>query len=128
MTGALYRADIRAAWCNMAVDVLFLLCAGRARRPSVVRHRVKMVALATQKFVADIAVDALQHCKQRQAQTSSKKTAGKDKRHVLTNLDLQAALKEHGVNTNKVRRNASAASPHLIPGFAGCAVLRCRLC
>ena len=117
-----------------------------------------MVALATQKFIADVAVDALQHCKQRQAQTSSKKQAGKvrilrlpglytachklramhshrrlpwpralllaarlktslawrgcgvwcvhlqDKRHVLCNIDLQAALKEHGVNINKVRR------------------------
>ena len=27
--------------------------------------------------------------------------AGKDKRHVLCNVDLQAALKEHGVTTNK---------------------------
>jgi hypothetical protein len=28
--------------------------------------RIKMVAMATQKFVADVATDALQHCKQRQ--------------------------------------------------------------
>jgi transcription initiation factor TFIID subunit 10 len=35
---------------------------------------IKLVALAAQKFVADVAVDALQHCKQRQAgaQTTKK--------------------------------------------------------
>lgn len=41
---------------------------------------VKMLALATQKFIADIAQDALQHCKQRQATagaTAASKKAAK---------------------------------------------------
>lgn len=63
---------------------------------------IKLVALAAQKFVSDVAVDAMNHCRQRQAGSqTAKKGAGKDKRHVLCNVDLQAALKEHGVNTNK---------------------------
>jgi len=63
---------------------------------------IKMIALATQKFVADVAVDALQHCKQRQAgPQTAKKQASKDKRFVLRNGDLQFALKEHGVNISK---------------------------
>eukprot|EP00050_Salpingoeca_kvevrii_P017243 m.63287 g.63287 ORF g.63287 m.63287 type:complete len:155 (-) comp7447_c0_seq1:16-480(-) len=64
-------------------------------------HRlVRMVSLATQKFIADVAQDALQHCKQRQASGSSRK-AGKDKHYMLTTADLTAALKEHGVNAVK---------------------------
>ena len=39
---------------------------------------IKLVALATQKFVADIATDALQHSKQRTATApGSKKPTGK---------------------------------------------------
>eukprot|EP00047_Mylnosiga_fluctuans_P019308 m.81203 g.81203 ORF g.81203 m.81203 type:complete len:176 (+) comp8071_c0_seq3:31-558(+) len=52
---------------------------------------LRMISLATQKFIADIAHDAFQHSKQH------RKTA-KDKDLVLTTADLQAALKEHGIN------------------------------
>eukprot|EP00035_Acanthoeca_spectabilis_P039450 m.62265 g.62265 ORF g.62265 m.62265 type:complete len:152 (-) comp9607_c0_seq1:1360-1815(-) len=62
---------------------------------------IKMVAMATQKFVADVATDALQHCKQRQAGQPASRRAGKDKRFVLTTSDLQAALKEQGVGISK---------------------------
>mmetsp|Transcript_9813 Transcript_9813/g.25179 ORF Transcript_9813/g.25179 Transcript_9813/m.25179 type:complete len:159 (+) Transcript_9813:186-662(+) len=63
---------------------------------------IKMVAMATQKFVADIATDALQHCKQRLAgQPASRRASTKDKRFVLTSTDLQAALKEQGIGVAK---------------------------
>ena len=49
-----------------------------------------MVALATQKFLSDVAVDALQHCKVRQANAAgSKKGPAAGARYVLTNADLE---------------------------------------
>eukprot|EP00039_Didymoeca_costata_P001076 m.49470 g.49470 ORF g.49470 m.49470 type:complete len:136 (-) comp10616_c0_seq2:2766-3173(-) len=63
---------------------------------------VKLIALATQKFVADVALDSMQHCKQRQAnQQGSKRQTIKEKRHVLATTDLQAALQEHGIHVHK---------------------------
>ncbi|GAA5815087.1 hypothetical protein MFLAVUS_008593 [Mucor flavus] len=46
-----------------------------------------LLALATQKFVADIATDAFQY--------------SKDRKTVLTMEDLTAALSEYGVNVKK---------------------------
>ena len=40
-------------------------------------YRVRMVSLATQKFVADVANDALQYSKQRTASTSKKSKVGR---------------------------------------------------
>eukprot|EP00899_Mesostigma_viride_P028292 jgi/Mesvir1/8648/Mv02592-RA.1 len=68
----------------------------------------RLVSVAAQKFVADVANDALQYCKIRQQQQSQnpkdKKApagAAKDKRLVLTMEDLSDALKEYGVNVHK---------------------------
>ncbi|TPX72738.1 hypothetical protein SpCBS45565_g00173 [Spizellomyces sp. 'palustris'] len=66
--------------------------------------RVKrLLALAAQKFVSDIAVDALQYCKIRGQgpQTKDRRNMTKDKRTVLTMDDLSAALADHGVNMKK---------------------------
>ncbi|XP_038886704.1 transcription initiation factor TFIID subunit 10 isoform X2 [Benincasa hispida] len=59
-----------------------------------------LVAVATQKFVADVASDALQHCKARQAAVVKDKRdkQQKDKRLILTMEDLSKALREYGVN------------------------------
>ncbi|XP_056166153.1 transcription initiation factor TFIID subunit 10 isoform X1 [Syzygium oleosum] len=56
----------------------------------------RLVAVATQKFVADIASDALQHCKARQASIVKDKRdkQQKDKRLILTMDDLSKALRE----------------------------------
>lgn len=61
---------------------------------------VRLISLASQKFVSDIAHDALQHCKMRGSGQSSRKL-GKDKRYTLTMDDLSPALNEYGVHVKK---------------------------
>jgi transcription initiation factor TFIID subunit 10 len=56
------------------------------------------LALAAQKFIADIATDALQNSKNRQ---SGLKKGAKDKKNVLTMEDLAPALRAKGINTNR---------------------------
>ncbi|KAJ3218036.1 Transcription initiation factor TFIID subunit 10 [Dinochytrium kinnereticum] len=64
--------------------------------------RVKrLLALAAQKFIADIASDAYQHCKIRQQATQGKEKKGSAKKTVLTVDDLSGALAEHGINVKK---------------------------
>ncbi|CAG8581977.1 2634_t:CDS:2, partial [Scutellospora calospora] len=60
---------------------------------------MRLMSLAAQKFVADIATDAFQYCKIRQ---QSKKNIGKQRnKTVLTLEDLAAALSEYGINIKK---------------------------
>lgn len=61
---------------------------------------IRLVAVATQKFVAEVASDALQQCKARQAAVVKDKRdkQQKDKRLILTMEDLSKALREYGVN------------------------------
>ncbi|KAJ8758772.1 hypothetical protein K2173_000493 [Erythroxylum novogranatense] len=61
---------------------------------------VRLVAVATQKFVSEVASDALQQCKARQAAVvkDKREKQQKDKRLILTMEDLSKALREHGVN------------------------------
>ena len=78
---------------------------------------VRLVALAAQKFISDIANDALQHCKMRvnaSAATASsqggnagnkKGASGVDgagkKKYVMTTEDLALALADQGVTLKK---------------------------
>eukprot|EP00249_Psilotum_nudum_P009014 c21653_g1_i1 orf=568-1032(-) len=64
----------------------------------------RLVSVATQKFIGEIASDALQLCKLKQsAPTKDKRDKQiKDKRFVLTTEDLSVALREYGVN---IKRN-----------------------
>uniref|UniRef100_A0A2N9IG13 Transcription initiation factor TFIID subunit 10 n=1 Tax=Fagus sylvatica TaxID=28930 RepID=A0A2N9IG13_FAGSY len=59
---------------------------------------IRLVAVATQKFVAEVASDSLQQCKARQATIVKDKRdkQQKDKRQILTMEDLSRALRELG--------------------------------
>ncbi|GAB2292119.1 Transcription initiation factor TFIID subunit 10 [Dionaea muscipula] len=63
---------------------------------------IRLVAVATQKFISEIATDALQHCTARRSSIVKDKRdrqqKEKDKRLVLTMEDLSRALREYGVN------------------------------
>ena len=60
---------------------------------------VKLVSLAAQKFVSDVAADALTHCKMKQ--NSGAKKGGKEKKFIMTTEDLSEALSEQGVSVKK---------------------------
>ncbi|KAF7272673.1 TBP-associated factor 10 [Rhynchophorus ferrugineus] len=69
---------------------------------------LRLVSIAAQKFISDIANDALQHCKMRSTNTSNshggntKSSKGiKDKRYCLTMEDLTPALAEFGIVIKK---------------------------
>jgi len=60
---------------------------------------VKLVSLATQKFISDVATDSLQQFKVRQASISKKQR--QDKSTTLTLEDLTPALAEYGITLRK---------------------------
>ncbi|KAJ1954726.1 hypothetical protein GGI12_005727 [Dipsacomyces acuminosporus] len=61
----------------------------------------RLLALATQKFIADVASDAFQYNRIRQQASREKKFHNKDRKTVLSMEDLTAALAEYGVNIKK---------------------------
>ncbi|KAJ2776387.1 hypothetical protein H4R18_005695 [Coemansia javaensis] len=61
----------------------------------------RLLALATQKFISDVANDAFQYNRIRQQASKEKKFHSKDRKTVLTMDDLTAALSEYGVNIKK---------------------------
>ncbi|KAL6501881.1 Transcription initiation factor TFIID subunit 10 [Orobanche gracilis] len=75
----------------------------------------RLVAVATQKFIADVATDALQHCKARQSAIPKDKRdrQQKDKRLILTMEDLSKALREYGVNVKHQEYFADSPSAGL---------------
>ncbi|KAH7523916.1 transcription initiation factor TFIID subunit 10 [Ziziphus jujuba] len=78
---------------------------------------IRLVAVATQKFVAEVAGDALQQCKARQASIVKDKRdkQQKDKRLILTMEDLSKALREHGVNVKHQEYFADSPSTGMDP-------------
>uniref|UniRef100_A0A8D0B148 TATA-box binding protein associated factor 10 n=1 Tax=Salvator merianae TaxID=96440 RepID=A0A8D0B148_SALMN len=62
---------------------------------------IRLISLAAQKFISDIANDALQHCKMKGTASGSSRNKSKDKKYTLTMEDLAPALAEYGVNVKK---------------------------
>ncbi|CAK1554385.1 unnamed protein product [Leptosia nina] len=65
---------------------------------------IRLIALASQKFLSDIANDALQHCKMRtssQIVQSKNQKGPKEKKYVMTMEDLVPALQEYGIIAKK---------------------------
>eukprot|EP00850_Spirogloea_muscicola_P015229 SM000115S23908 [mRNA] locus=s115:169830:171286:- [translate_table: standard] len=75
--------------------------------------QTRLISVAAQKFISELASDSLQYCKIRQSAASKDKLGKglqtKDKRLVLTTEDLALALKEYGVNVR--RQDYYADSP-----------------
>ncbi|XP_048350839.1 transcription initiation factor TFIID subunit 10 [Sphaerodactylus townsendi] len=81
-----------------AVSGYYLNRAGfEASDPRIIR----LISLAAQKFISDIANDALQHCKMKGTASGSSRNKTKDKKYTLTMEDLAPALAEYGVNVKK---------------------------
>ncbi|KAG9332850.1 hypothetical protein AGOR_G00134680 [Albula goreensis] len=62
---------------------------------------IRLISLAAQKFISDIANDALQHCKMKGTASGSSRSKTKDKKYTLTMEDLSPALSEYGINVKK---------------------------
>ena len=69
--------------------------------------RVRLVSLASQKFISDIANDAMHHCRTRGAAAgkgappAAPSKAAKDKRYTMTMDDLAPVLSEYGITVKK---------------------------
>ncbi|KMZ59067.1 Transcription initiation factor TFIID subunit 10 [Zostera marina] len=78
----------------------------------------RLVAVATQKFISEVASDALQHCKARQSavvRDNKRDRQQKDKRLVLTMEDLSKAMREYGVNMKHPEYFADSPSAGSVP-------------
>lgn len=62
---------------------------------------IRLISLAAQKFISDIANDALQHCKMKGTASGSSRNKSKDRKYTLTMEDLTPALSEYGINVKK---------------------------
>eukprot|EP00245_Coleochaete_scutata_P005700 TRINITY_DN19453_c0_g1_i1.p1 TRINITY_DN19453_c0_g1~~TRINITY_DN19453_c0_g1_i1.p1 ORF type:complete len:134 (-),score=34.64 TRINITY_DN19453_c0_g1_i1:671-1072(-) len=82
----------------------------------------RLVSVAAQKFIDEIAKDALHYAKIRHTAASKERkdkqqSSGKERRLVLTTEDLAAALKEYGVNIK--RQEYFADSPAVGAAVSG---------
>ncbi|XP_028902487.1 transcription initiation factor TFIID subunit 10, partial [Ornithorhynchus anatinus] len=62
---------------------------------------IRLISLAAQKFISDIANDALQHCKMKGTASGSSRSKSKDRKYTLTMEDLTPVLGEYGINVKK---------------------------
>ncbi|KAI3523021.1 hypothetical protein L1887_01076 [Cichorium endivia] len=73
---------------------------------------IRLVAVATQKFVSEVATEALQQCKARPAPVvrDKKDKQQKDKRLIMNMDDLSKALQEYGINAKHQEYFADSSS------------------
>ncbi|CAH1452189.1 unnamed protein product [Lactuca virosa] len=73
---------------------------------------IRLVAVATQKFVSEIATEALHQCKARPAPVvrDKKDKQQKDKRMIMNMDDLSKALQEYGINAKHQEYFADSSS------------------
>lgn len=70
---------------------------------------LRLISIAAQKFVSDVANDALQHCKTRTSNApgshatakNPKQQTHKDRKYTLTMEDLAPALSDYGITVRK---------------------------
>eukprot|EP00262_Sarcandra_glabra_P007147 TRINITY_DN1974_c0_g1_i2.p1 TRINITY_DN1974_c0_g1~~TRINITY_DN1974_c0_g1_i2.p1 ORF type:complete len:135 (-),score=28.47 TRINITY_DN1974_c0_g1_i2:140-544(-) len=77
---------------------------------------IRLVAVATQKFIAEVASDALQQCKARHSAPVKEKRdkQQKEKRLILTMEDISTALREYGVNLKHQEYFADSPSTGMV--------------
>jgi transcription initiation factor TFIID subunit 10 len=61
----------------------------------------RLLALITQKYITDIAQDALQYCKLRTSSSTLSKDKKKDRKLILTVDDLSCAIEDYGIHVRK---------------------------
>ncbi|XP_002967988.2 transcription initiation factor TFIID subunit 10 [Selaginella moellendorffii] len=79
----------------------------------------RLLSVAAQKFVAEIASDAMQYCKMRQGVGGSSSGAKQQRKMVLSHDDLVSALKEYGVEMRRPEYFADTSSAGAAAGAAG---------
>uniref|UniRef100_U5EQC9 Transcription initiation factor TFIID subunit 10 n=1 Tax=Corethrella appendiculata TaxID=1370023 RepID=U5EQC9_9DIPT len=88
-----------------AVTAYYLQTSGfEASDPRIVR----LISIAAQKFISDVANDALQHCKTRTNNSSggggsskNQNKSIKDRKYTLTMEDLAPSLSDYGITVRK---------------------------
>ena len=73
----------------------------RAGMDTADQRMVTLVSLAAQKFISDLASDALTHRKMRQASSNHIKKGNKEKKYAMTTDDLAIALQDKGIAVKK---------------------------
>ena len=62
----------------------------------------RLISLAAQKFISDIAYEALQHCKMRGGGKDQKsKSSGRDRKYAMSAEDIVVALSDQGLTVKK---------------------------
>ena len=62
----------------------------------------RLISLAAQKFISDIAYEALQHCKMRGGGKDQKsKSSGRDRKYAMSSEDIVVALSDQGLTVKK---------------------------
>ncbi|CAM9935380.1 transcription initiation factor TFIID subunit 10 isoform X2 [Petromyzon marinus] len=62
---------------------------------------IRLISLAAQKFISDIANDALQHCRMKGTTSTTSRSKSKEKKCTLTMDDLIPALGDYNINVKK---------------------------